>query len=89
MNATEYNANLNKRRECIHSEGHPTFKKHDVTTSFNCMGCRKRKKGFRMKVTYTYERKNNPDKNIRYEWDRNLGTVCSEICYSMVVMRFS
>jgi hypothetical protein len=89
MNNSEHNASLNRKRERIHSEGVPTFNKHDVTMAFNCMGCRKRKEGFRMKVTYTYEKKKNPDRPNRYEWDRKLGTVCSENCYSMVVMRMS
>ena len=89
MSNAEHNASLNAKRERIHRGGVPTFNKHDVGTAFNCMGCRKRKEGFRMKVTYSYEKKNNPDQNYRYVYEYKLGMVCSEACYSMVVMRMS
>ena len=85
-----HNSSMEKKRKYINDTGVPTFGKEDVSTAFNCLGCRKRKDGFRMKVYYTYEKKKNPDHHSwMCKYHHKLGHVCSEICYSMVVMRMS
>lgn len=91
MNEAEknYRENDRRKREYIHADGVPTFGRVDVTYGFNCMGCRKRKDGFRTRVFYRYEPKNNPDNGGRGQWNHYLGYVCSEICFQMVVMRLS
>jgi hypothetical protein len=90
MNSESYNAGMERKRKFIHDSGVPTFGKSDVSIAFNCMGCRKRKEGFRMKIWYQFEKKKNPKLQIYYTArHRNLGQVCSEVCYSMVVMRMS
>jgi len=88
MNNEQHNAGFERKRKLIHEGGIPTFGKEDVTTKFNCIGCRKRKDGFRLRVFYQYERKNNPNGHYGC-MKHNLGYVCSEICFQMVVMRLS
>ncbi len=82
----KHNEANNRKRDRIHQQGVPIFSKTHISIGFNCIGCRKHfPKGERWMVTYHYI------KSDAHPWmyERNLGKVCSEICYSMAVMRFS
>jgi hypothetical protein len=87
----KHNASMTRKRDRIHSEGTPVFNKHDVSIGYNCIGCRKHiNNGSRMMVTYHYrEDENGRAPGRHYNYERTLGKVCSEICYTMVCMRFS
>ena len=89
MNANEkHNACMEKKRKYIHEQGMtPKFNKYKISIGFNCLGCRKHfKEGNRWMVTYNY----SEEKTRRgFTYERNLGKVCSDLCYDMVVMRFS
>lgn len=88
MSNYNYNGPVERKRAKILAKGTPVFSKFDISLGFNCIGCRKHfKEGNRMMVTYHYK-KDEGYKRI-YQYERNLGKVCSDVCYTMACMKYS